>query len=221
MESTNSRLEIHAKDVEEAIELAVVELNVDRDKLDVTILDNGDSNSESLARVLALLPETESTGDEPRLVTIHRVLTEFLRHMDIDAKICLQSQETSPTDNRPCIRINIEGDELAVLIGRRGETLSSLEYLVRLIVSNKQNRWTNVILDVDGYKQHREHQLKRLAQRMANQVQQFGRPIALEPMSAYERRIVHITLEHNPSVTTNSTGEGNQRKVNIQPSLLR
>ena len=68
---------------------------------------------------------------------------------------------------------------------------------------------------------HREHQLKRLAQRMANQVQQFGRPIALEPMNPSERRIVHITLEHNSGVTTNSTGEGNQRSVNIQPSLLR
>ena len=68
---------------------------------------------------------------------------------------------------------------------------------------------------------HREHQLKRLAQRMANQVQQFGRPIALEPMPPNERRIVHMILEHNTGVTTNSTGDGNQRRVNIQPSLLR
>jgi spoIIIJ-associated protein len=113
------------------------------------------------------------------------------------------------------------GDNLATLIGRRGETLASLEYLVKLVVSNKQNRWTNISLDIDGYKQRREHQLKRLAQRMANQVQQFGRPIALEPMPPNERRIVHITLEQNSGVTTNSTGDGNQRRVNIQPSLLR
>ena len=136
--------------------------------------------------------------------------------------MCIRdSQETDPTDNRSSIRINIVGDKLSVLIGKRGETLASLEFLVKLIVSNQLNRWTNISLDIDGYKQRREHQLKRLAQRMAGQVQQFGRPIALEPMPANERRIVHITLEHNPEVTTNSTGDGNQRRVNIQPSLLR
>ena len=221
MESTNNRIEIHAKDVEKAIDLAAVELDIDRDNLDITVLDNGDSDSESYARILATIPEIEQNSGEPILVSVHRVLSEFLHHMDIDATICLQDQETSPNDTRAPIRINIEGDGLATLIGRRGETLASLEYLTRLIVSNKQNRRANLSLDVDGYKQHREHQLKRLAQRMANQVQQFGRPIALEPMPANERRIVHITLEHNPEVTTNSTGDGNQRRVNIQPSLLR
>jgi spoIIIJ-associated protein len=220
MDSNDNRLEIHAKDAETAIKLAVAELDVDRDKLDIIVLDDTNPNPDDLARVLVHIPETESHENEPKLVTVHRVLSEFLHHMEIDAKICVQAQETS-SDDRPSIRMNIEGDELDVLIGRRGETLASLEYLIKLIVSNVQNRWVNIILDVDGYKLHREHQLKRLAQRMANQVLQFGRPIALEPMSSYERRIIHITLEPNSEVTTNSIGEGNQRKVNIEPSLLR
>ena len=220
MESNNSALEIHAKDVERAIELAALELELDRDDLDINIVDNGDISSDSLARIIATVPETEYDV-EPRLITINRVVTEFLHYMNIDANICVQDQETDPTDNRSSIRINIVGDKLSVLIGKRGETLASLEFLVKLIVSNQLNRWTNISLDIDGYKQRREHQLKRLAQRMAGQVQQFGRPIALEPMPANERRIVHITLEHNPEVTTNSTGDGNQRRVNIQPSLLR
>ena len=163
---------------------------------------------------------TQNQCLEFRFPKADRVLSEFLYHMEIDAKICVQAHETS-SDDRPSIRMNIEGDKLDVLIGRRGETLASLEYLIKLIVSNVQNKWVNIILDVDGYKLHREHQLKRLAQRMANQVLQFGRPIALEPMSSYERRIIHITLEPNSEVTTNSIGEGNQRKVNIEPSLLR
>ena len=220
MELNNSALEIHAKDVERATELAALELEVDGDDLDINVIDNGDISSDSLARIIVTVPETEYDV-EPRLITINRVVTEFLHYMNIDANICVQDQETDPTDNRSSIRINIVGDKLSVLIGKRGETLASLEFLVKLIVSNQLNRWTNISLDIDGYKQRREHQLKRLAQRMAGQVQQFGRPIALEPMPANERRIVHSTLEHNPEVTTNSTGDGNQRRVNIQPSLLR
>ncbi|MBS60731.1 MAG: hypothetical protein CL606_05415 [Anaerolineaceae bacterium] len=220
MELKNSELEIHAKDVERAINIAVLELEMDRDDLDIDVLDNGDISSDSLARIVAKVPINEY-DDEPRLVTINRVLTDLLHYMNVDANLCVQDQDADPTDNRSSIRINIAGDKLSALIGRRGETLASLEFLVKLIVSNKQNRWTNISLDIDGYKQRREHQLKRLAQRMAGQVQQFGRPIALEPMPANERRIVHITLERNPEVTTNSTGDGNQRRVNIQPSLLR
>ena len=215
------KLEIHAKDVQNAINLAALELDMDGDDLDITVIDKGDLHSDRLARVVAIVPTYENDGDEPRLVTINNVLTEFLHYMEIDANICVQDQETDPTDSRSSIRINIVGDNVAVLIGRRGETLASLEYLIKLVVSNKQNRWTNISLDIDGYKQHREHQLKRLAQRMANQVQQFGRPIALEPMPPNERRIVHMTLEQNPGVSTNTTGDGNQRRVNIQPSLLR
>ncbi|HCU79638.1 MAG TPA: hypothetical protein DGN60_00580 [Chloroflexi bacterium] len=220
MELKNSELEIHAKDVERAINIAVLELEMDRDDLDIDVLDNGDISSDSLARIVAKVPINEY-DDEPRLVTINRVLTDLLHYMNVDANLCMQDQDADPTDNRSSIRINIAGDKLSALIGRRGETLASLEFLVKLIVSNKQNRWTHISLDIDGYKQRREHQLKRLAQRMAGQVQQFGRPIALEPMPANERRIVHITLERNPEVTTNSTGDGNQRRVNIQPSLLR
>lgn len=220
MELKNSELEIHAKDVERAINIAVLELEMDRDDLDIDVLDNGDISSDSLARIVAKVPINEY-DDEPRLVTINRVLTDLLHYMNVDANLCMQDQDADRTDNRSSIRINIAGDKLSALIGRRGETLASLEFLVKLIVSNKQNRWTHISLDIDGYKQRREHQLKRLAQRMAGQVQQFGRPIALEPMPANERRIVHITLERNPEVTTNSTGDGNQRRVNIQPSLLR
>ena len=220
MELKNSELEIHAKDVERAINIAVLELEMDRDDLDIDVLDNGDISSDSLARIVAKVPINEY-DDEPRLVTINRVLTDLLHYMNVDANLCVQDQDADPTDNRSSIRINIAGDKLSALIGRRGETLASLEFLVKLIVSNKQNRWTNISLDIDGYKQRREHQLKRLAQRMAGQVQQFGRPIALEPMPANERRIVHITLERNPEVTTNSTGDGNQRRVNFPASLLR
>ena len=109
MELNNSALEIHAKDVERATELAALELEVDGDDLDINVIDNGDISSDSLARIIVTVPETEYDV-EPRLITINRVVTEFLHYMNIDANISVQDQETDPTDNRSSIRINIVGD---------------------------------------------------------------------------------------------------------------
>jgi len=104
-----------------------------------------------------------------------------------------------------------------LLIGRRGETLRSLQFMTRLIVSRRIGVWPNLVVDVESYKVRREESLRALALRVADQVRKSRQPVALEPMPAHERRIVHLALRDHPSVTTQSVGEGDRRKVTIVP----
>ena len=117
----------------------------------------------------------------------------------------------------PPLVINIEGDDLGILIGRRAETLSAIQYLTRLMVNHKTHRWINLVVDVEGYKARREDQLVKLAERMADRAATTGKPVPLEAMPARERRIIHITLREHPKVFTESAGEGENRKVTIIP----
>ncbi len=115
------------------------------------------------------------------------------------------------------ITFEIKGDDLGILIGRRGQTLSCLQYIVRLIVGHQTKAWLPIIIDVEGYKQRRYEALRALAWRMAEQVKDRRTPFTLEPMPAYERRIVHLTLTEHPDVTTESIGAGEGRQVVILP----
>jgi spoIIIJ-associated protein len=103
------------------------------------------------------------------------------------------------------------------LIGRRGETLSALQYITRLIVGKELHKPIAVVIDVEGYRARREQQLRRLARRMAQQTIERGRTMSLEPMPANERRIIHIELREHSQVYTESVGEGEKRKVTIIP----
>lgn len=116
------------------------------------------------------------------------------------------------------ISVNIIGEDLGVLIGRRGQTLSCLQYIIRLIVGHQKNIWTPVILDVEGYKQRRYEALKVFARQMAEQVKSRKMSFTLEPMPAYERRIIHLALIDHPDVTTESVGQGESRRVVILPN---
>jgi len=114
--------------------------------------------------------------------------------------------------------LNIVGDDLGILIGRRGETLRDVQFITRLIVSRRMGEWPNIVVDVENYKAKRMASLRALALRLAEQAQRTGQAVALEPMPANERRIVHITLRDVPGVYTESTGEDDHRKVNIIPN---
>ena len=119
------------------------------------------------------------------------------------------------TDEEGNVRVNMEGDTLGILIGRRGETLDALQYLTSLQVNKGQSNYTRVTLDTEGYRAKREDALVRLANRMANQAQRTGRKVSLEPMNPYERRILHSALQDHPAVTTHSEGEEPNRHVVI------
>lgn len=113
--------------------------------------------------------------------------------------------------------IDIMGRDLGMLIGRRGENLAHLQYMINLLVNKQNEDWIRVILDIEGYRTHREESLIGLAERVARQVARNNRPIALEPMPANERRIVHMTLKELSDVRTESSGEGENRRVTIFP----
>jgi spoIIIJ-associated protein len=146
------------------------------------------------------------------------VLSEMLTLMGIHAEVELASGDELAEDGEPAPPVlNITGDDLGILIGRRGETLRALQYLLRLMVSHRIKHWTNLIVDVESYRVRRQQALVNLANRVAERVAQSGRTQALEPMPAYERRIVHMALRNHPQVRTQSVGEGERRKVTIIP----
>jgi spoIIIJ-associated protein len=159
------------------------------------------------------IPEEESDIAEVAKSILERLLAEMgvVASVILQAKASIEGEEgaTAP------IALDIEGDDLGILIGRRGQTLSYLQYIVRLIVAHQTQDWVPIIIDVEGYKQRRYEALQALAWRLAEQVKVRGVPFSLEPMSAYERRIIHLSLADHPDVTTQSIGEGEARKVVI------
>jgi spoIIIJ-associated protein len=162
-------------------------------------------------------PEPE-TDEQAAGQVGQEVLAEILRLMNVRASVeIMLGHELADEGEPPPIVLNITGEDLGILIGRRGDTLRALQYLVRLMVSHRLKHWTNLVVDVENYVIRRQRTLESLAQRVADQVARSGRMQALEPMSAYERRVVHVALRKHPEVTTQSVGEGERRKVTIIP----
>jgi spoIIIJ-associated protein len=147
------------------------------------------------------------------------VLDDLLRLMGVEASVTPREPETAG-DGVGMIEavLDVEGDDLGILIGRRGLTLASLQYVVNLIVAKKAKHRVSFGIDVDGYRRRREEALVTLARRMADRVRGTGRSVTLEPMPPNERRIVHLALAEDPAVMTVSIGEGDARKVAITPS---
>jgi spoIIIJ-associated protein len=140
------------------------------------------------------------------------VIDYFLASMNVVAVTYIRDE---PEDGVPVFEI--EGDDAGLLIGRRGETLQALQYLVNLIVTHQLNRSAYVLIDVEGYKERRRETLAGVAHRTAARAMRDGEPVELEPMAAYERRWIHIALVDSNDVRTESTGEGNDRRVVIYP----
>ena len=164
-------------------------------------------------------PEME-TAQRDELVSMTReVLESILSRMSLKAEVSYKEQavvQEGEGEAAPIV-FDIEGDELGILIGRRGQTLACLQYIVRLVVSHRIKSPTLIVIDVNGYKQHRYQSLNSLANRIAEEVEANNKSFELEPMPAYERRIIHIALADNDSVTTESIGFGDNRKVVIMP----
>ena len=154
------------------------------------------------------LPTIDNPSREDIEITVD-VLQHILRYMNIHATV--QVRENSP------LTLNIHGinENLGLLIGRRGETLAALQLLVNLIVSHRTRHRMRIIVDAENYRQRREENLRSLAQRVAQQVRNYRRSIALEAMPPHERRIVHLALSESKDISTESIGEGDQRRVVI------
>jgi spoIIIJ-associated protein len=146
------------------------------------------------------------------------VLETLLERMGIEASVELQG-EPAGSEEKPGeqLTFDVMGDDLGILIGRRGQTLASLQFMVRLIVSHQTKRWVPIVVDIESYRRRRSEKLEALAERLAEQVRERGRPFTLRPMLPYERRIIHLALADYPNVTTESIGEGESRRVVIRP----
>jgi spoIIIJ-associated protein len=148
------------------------------------------------------------------------ILKQLLTRMGISAEVvAVDNPSTVPlgAEEPQTIFLDVLGQDLGMLIGRRGDHLSQIQYLVTMLVNRKIETWTRVIIDVEGYRNRREESLVGLAERVARQVSRSQRAIELEPMPPNERRIIHLTLQEHPDVLTHSTGEGHQRRITVQP----
>lgn len=145
------------------------------------------------------------------------VVQELLEKMRITAEVKARYIEQIDSKDEEMLWLDIEGNDLSILIGRRSETLNALQYITSLIVNKQMGRMVPLMVDVQGYRNRREEQIRSLAIRMADQCVKSGRRQTLEPMSANERRIVHLALRKYQGVRTESVGENPRRKVTILP----
>lgn len=230
-------IEMSAKTVEEAIKLALEELGTSREKVEVDVLSEGSHGllgigaEDASVRVSLIetapseedLADSEPTGlalgQEQEIVGLTRTILEtMLDKMGVAASVAFDTEAVVQEAERasPPLIFNVEGDDLGLLIGRRGQTLACLQYIVRIMVAQAIKAPTPVIvIDVNDYKQRRYQTLQALARRLAEQVAATGNPFPLEPMPAYERRIIHLALADHPDVTTESIGVDEARRVVI------
>ncbi len=234
--------EVAGKSVEEAVEKGLAELGLTRDQVDIQVLSPGSPGLLGLgaeeARVLLTpvtppQPEIEEAAEaeegEPAAIAGElaevaqageEVVRTILDKIGVTARVTAEEQRESfgsDQERQPFVVVDIEGDDPGLLIGRKGETLRDLQFLVRLVVSRKIRHWANVTVDVGHYKARREQQLSSLAERMAEEVGATKESFTLEPMPPAERRIVHLSLRDHPHVITRSVGEDERRKVMILP----
>ncbi len=160
-----------------------------------------------------------STTD-PTLDHAQQTLANLLDHMGFAAQVHATWAEPTAPDEPQTLLLTVEGNDLSALIGPKGNTLAALQYLTRLMTGKYVPSGVKLLVDVQGFRQRHEEQLQRMAQRVAEQVTQRGRSIALEPMNSDERRLIHIALRNHPTVYTESTGEGDRRKVVIYPKKI-
>lgn len=202
-----TQVEASGRTVEDALDRALAELGVARDDVDVEVLDPGGRGMLGLGAREARIRVT--LRENPAAIA-HTVMARLLRHMGFSGTVHVHEQDG-------VITVQVNGEHLAALIGRRGATLDALQLLLGLMVGRQAHASVRVAVDVEGYRERRRLALEELARRTAERVIREGREIMLEPMSAGERRIVHTTLADHAHVITFSRGEGGERAVVVAP----
>jgi spoIIIJ-associated protein len=180
------------------------------------------SSSEGLSPYVQDQSQPEATfeggeAEDEVLRTARQVVSELLEKMKVEAQITTHYGEPDELKGRVPVLVDVRGDDLNILIGRRSETLNALQYVASLIICKQLARPITLVIDLEGYRSRRAGQLRQLAHRMADQALKTGRRQVLEPMPANERRVVHMELREHPQVTTESVGEEPHRKVTIIP----
>lgn len=194
--------------IQEAVQLAIQELNVDLDEVKIDILEEPEKGLLGLinnkpGKVKVTLKSTPSD-------MVKEFLEDLIDNMGVSGKVTVDEQEDK------VLKAQIKGLNMGVLIGRRGQTLDAIQYITGLVVNKKyRDEYYRVIVDTENYRKKRERTLIQLAKNVAQKAIRMGRDIALEPMNPYERRIIHSALQDDARVTTYSQGEDPYRKVII------
>ncbi len=199
--------EYQAKSVEEAITNACVDLGITADQLVYDVVEKGTSGFLGLGSKPAVIKAKKN--ESVRDIT-EDFLNQVLSAMDITAKINIDIEEK---EKENIINVDIIGDDMGILIGKRGQTLDSLQYLVSLVINKESDKYNRVKLDTENYRERRKATLENLAKNIAIKVKRIKRPVALEPMNPYERRIIHSALQNDKFCTTKSEGEEPFRHV--------
>ena len=202
------------KNVEEALTKASVELGVTSDRVEYEVIEKGSAGFIGIgskpAKINARVKEEEVIVVSEAPADIEAVIVEFLSKvfdaMNLTVKINVNITEES-------VDVDLVGDDMGVLIGKRGQTLDSLQYLVSLVVNKKSDKYLRVKLDTENYRERRKETLENLAKNIAFKVKRTKRPVSLEPMNPYERRVIHSALQNDRYVTTKSEGEEPFRHV--------
>jgi spoIIIJ-associated protein len=216
-------VETDGRNLEEAVKKACELLQTSREDLSVEILENGSSGFLGIgarkARIRAALKEaaplavpkiSPPAGENGLGGKAQAALKGLLEHLDMEARVEMK-------EDGERIYLNIQGDGGGLLIGRKGQTLDALEYLVNKMVHKDQEGKKRIVVDTENYRTRREESLVKLAQRLGERARQLGRPVTISPMNAHDRRIVHLALQNDKSLRTRSTGTGLYRKVIISP----
>jgi spoIIIJ-associated protein len=201
-------------DVDAAVERACAEMGIEPAEVEVLTERERETGE---VRVRLIRRNLEPEMEDQTLNVARQALQNLLVKMKIKAEVQARWGTPEEPDEEAPLLLDIRGNDLGMLIGRKGETLTALQYITRLIISKQLTQSLNLIIDVEGYRQRREQQIRRMARRMAEQAIQRRRTMVLEPMPANERRIVHLELRDHPDVHTESVGEGDRRKVTIIP----
>lgn len=198
-------VETTGKSVEEALRLAVIELGVTREDIDYEIVEEGAKGFLGFGAKNTRLKVFVKENAVDKAV---QFLSQILNEMNIEAGITADMTEDS-------LSIIMEGQDMAILIGKRGQTLDSLQYLISLVVNKDRDEYVRVVLDTENYRAKRKETLENLAGKLAYKVKRSRKNVVLEPMNPYERRIIHSALQNNPFVSTKSEGDEPYRKVVI------
>lgn len=206
-------IEISAKTVDEAITEAIIKLGTTHDKIEYEVIEKGSAGFLGIARKDAVIRARKKNNV---VDNIREFLEKVFNAMDIDAEILIEKEENSNV-----INVELKGSDMGILIGKRGQTLDALQYLANLAVNKNAEEYVKIKLDTENYRKRRRETLENLAKNIAFKVKRTRRPVSLEPMNPFERRVIHSTLQNDKFVTTHSEGEEPYRHVVVTPKRDR
>lgn len=205
-------IKVEAKNVEKALEKALIELEITREDAQINIIDEGSKG------LLGLIGTRDAVVEVKEVFDPVKKGKEFLETLLDKAEINIGVEILEEKSDDEQVVYNLTGEkELGLVIGHRGETLDAMQYLTSIYINKELKEYFRVLLDAEGYRDRRQETLERLAERLASKAERKKRKVVLEPMPPHERRIIHITLKENKNVKSYSEGKEPYRKVMIEP----